>query len=97
MTQQSDPDVAALIQALTPVKVGRSGYTRLDRYRDFHRVFHGSPEGRRVLAQIVDYCEGPPLIEQDLSNHALLAARAHARKVGQMITAWASVPPATEA
>lgn len=91
----SQEDVAALIEALRPVRVGRANYTRTDRYRDFSSVF-GSDAGKRVLSQIIDFAEGPPTIESDLSNHALLAARAWARRVGQMIAAWASVPPAVE-
>lgn len=89
---QSD-DIAALIEALRPVRVGRGNYNRTDRYRDFNRVFFGTEEGKRVLSQIVDACEGPQLAEQDLNNHALLAARAWTRRIGALISAWASVPP----
>jgi hypothetical protein len=86
-------DIASLIEALRPVRVGRGNYTRQDRYRDFSRVFHGTDEGRRVLAQIIDACEGQQLLEGDLNNHALLAARAWSRRIGALISAWASVPP----
>lgn len=89
-------DIASLIEALRPVRVGRGNYTKTDRYRDFNRVFHGTAEGRRVISQIVDLCEGPQLIESDLNNHAMLAARAWARRVGALISAWASVPPPKE-
>jgi hypothetical protein len=89
-------DIASLIEALRPVRVGRQNYTRQDRYRDFNRVFFGTAEGRRVLSQIVDACEGPQLTEAELSNHALLAARAWTRRVGALISAWASVPPPKE-
>jgi hypothetical protein len=89
-------DIASLIEALRPVRVGRQNYTATDRYRDFSRVFHSTPEGRRVLSQIVDLCEGPQLIEPDLNNHALLASRAWARRVGTLISAWSSVPPRKE-
>lgn len=92
----SDVDIAALAEALRPVRVGRNGYNRIDRYRDFNKVFHGSPEGRRVLAQIVDLCEGKPITEDELANHALLAARAFARRVGTLITAYSTVPPPVE-
>lgn len=84
--------IAALAEALRPVRVGRNNYTRLDRYRDFNRVF-GTPEGKRVLAQIVDHCEGGAVSESDYGNHALLVGRVASRRVGQMILAWASVPP----
>lgn len=86
-------DIASLIEALRPVRVGRGQYTRVDRYRDFSRVLHSTPEGRRCLSQIIDLCEGPQLIESDLNNHALLASRAWTRRIGQIIAAWASVPP----
>src|ERR1700738_1480371 len=89
-------DIASLIEALRPGRVGRGNYTRTDRFRDFNRVFYGTPEGRRVLSQIVDACEGPQLTEQELSNHALLAARAWTRRIGALISAWASVPPPKE-
>src|ERR1700681_4292731 len=78
-------DIASLIEALRPVRVGRQNYSRVDRYRDFSRVFHATPEGRRCLSQIVDLCEGPQLTEQDLNNHALLAARAWTRRIGALI------------
>lgn len=89
-------DIASLIEALRPVRVGRGNYTRLDRYRDFNRVFHGTPEGQRVLSQIIDACEGPQMTETELNNHALLAARAWTRRMGALISAWASVPPPKE-
>lgn len=89
-------DIASLIEALRPVRVGRAGYNRTDRYRDFNRVFFGTAEGRRVLSQIVDACEGPQVTEADLSNHALLAARAATRRIGALVSAWASVPPPKE-
>lgn len=89
-------DIASLIEALRPVRVGRGNYSRTDRYRDFSRVFHGTPEGKRVLSQIIDACEGNQLIEADLNNHAILAARAWTRRIGALISAWASVPPPKE-
>jgi len=41
----------------------------------------------------MDLCEGPVTLETELPNHALLAGRAMSRRVGTLITAWASVPP----
>lgn len=93
---EQNTEIKALIEALRPVKVGRNNYSRTDRFRDFSRVFHGSEEGKRVLAQIIDLCEGPVTTEADLTNHALLAGRAMSRRVGALIAAWASVPPADE-
>jgi hypothetical protein len=89
-------DIASLIEALRPVRVGRGNYNRLDRFRDFSRVFLATEEGKRVLSQIIDLCEGPQLQESDLNNHALLAARAWTRRIGALISAWASVPPPKE-
>lgn len=91
--EDAKTEIAALVGALTRVKVGRNGYTRLDRYRDFNRVFHGTPEGKRVLSQIIDICEGPIVNETDLANHPLLAARSWGRRTGALILAHASVPP----
>lgn len=90
---QEATDIRSLVAAIRFVKVGRGDYTRLDRYRDFSRVFYGTEEGRRVLAQIMDLCEGPVTLESELPNHALLAGRSMSRRVGTLITAWASVPP----
>lgn len=92
-TVTQDASIAAFIDALRPVKVGRNGYSYLDRYRDFHRVLLGTPEGKRVLSQIVDLCEGPIVTESDLGNHALLSARAWARRLGTLISQYATVPP----
>ena len=86
-------DIAAFIDALRPVKCGRGGYRRIDRYRDFNRVLLATAEGKRVLSQIVDLCEGPIIAEDQLSNHALLAARAWSRRVGALISQYATVPP----
>jgi hypothetical protein len=85
--------IRALVEAIRFVKVGRGNYTKTDRFRDFSRVFYGTDEGKRVLAQIMDLCEGPVTLETELPNHALLAGRAMSRRVGTLITAWASVPP----
>lgn len=94
---QDAADIRALISAIGFVKVNRAGYTKLDRYRDFSRVFYGTDEGKRVLAQIMALCEGPVTLEEELPNHALLAGRAMSRRVGTLITAWASVaPPAVD-
>lgn len=95
-TNDQANDIRALVEAIRFVKVGREQYTRLDRFRDFNRTFHGTEEGRRVLAQIMDLCEGPVTTESDLTNHALLAGRAMSRRVGLLINAWASVPPSVD-
>ena len=88
-----EQDIAAFIEALRPVKLGRNGYTALDRYRDFHTLLAGTPEGKRVLSQIIDMCEGSLIREDQLGDHALLAARAWGRRLGALISAYALVPP----
>lgn len=88
----NDQDIADFIEALRPVRVGRGGYTRLDRYRDFRAVF-SSEQGKRVLSQIIDFSEGGLLSEMDAESHARLAFRAGMRRVGAIISAWAAVPP----
>jgi hypothetical protein len=84
--------IESFIEALRHVGVGR-GYSYLDRYRDFNRVFLGTPEGKRVLSQIVDMCEGPVVTEKELENHALLAARAWSKRIGLRISQYAAIPP----
>jgi hypothetical protein len=77
------------------VRVGRDGYKALDRHRDFATVF-GTPEGKRVFSQVIDLCEGPIVNDDELGNHALLAARAFGRRIGARIAAWTTVEPAPE-
>lgn len=88
-----DPDIRTFIEALKPIRPSREGpYTYTDRYRDFSRVF-GSDEGKRVLSQIIDLCEGGLMGDSDIQSHALLAKRAGMRLVGQKIAAIATMPP----
>lgn len=49
-----------------------------------------------MLGQIIDLCEGPIVTEADITNHALLAARAWGRRLALLILSYASVPPAVE-
>ena len=87
------PDLAAFFAALAPVRVGHGSYSQLDRYRDFRAVFFGSDAGRRVLAQIVNLCEGLPVLEADAESHARMAYRAGMRRVGQEIVRWMNAEP----
>lgn len=89
-------DIADFIDALRPVRVGRNGYRHIDRYRDFNSVLLGTDAGKRVLSQIIDLLEGPTVGEHELSNHALLAARAWSKRLGLKISTYASVPPMAE-
>lgn len=59
-----------------------TSYTPLDRYREFNEVFQSTDAGRRVLAQIIDLCEGLPLSLNQISDHAYMAFRAGKREVG---------------
>lgn len=87
---QSD-DIAALIEALRPVRVGRQNYTALDRYREARLTF-SSEAGKRILSQIVDLCEGKVLFEHEVESVGKLAYRAGMRFVGIQIMAWMNQP-----
>lgn len=78
-------DLQKFFESLPRVRATHAGpYTKFDRYRDFRRVF-GTDEGRRVLAQIVNHCEGPILTQAEIHNHADLSFRAGQREPGQWI------------
>lgn len=49
--QFSDPDPDAFLRELKTAQLG--SYNRMQRYRDFRLVFMGTPEGKRVLNQIM--------------------------------------------
>lgn len=86
------PDLHAFFVELTPVKVGRGGYTALDQYRDFKTVFGGAA-GRRVLHLIVDHCEGAPVSEADAENTHRTAFRAGRRSVGLWLVKTMNAEP----
>jgi hypothetical protein len=92
LSEDEDAGIAAFIAALKSHNLG-PGYRRMDRYRDFHRVFFESDEGRRVFSQIISLCEGPAAHEGELNNPGLLAGRAWTRRVGLQISQWATIPP----
>lgn len=82
-------DLQAFFNAMRPVRVQHQGpYTPDDRFRDFQQVFFGSEQGRRVLAQIIDECEGLPPTMSEVSDHAFLAFKAGKREVGMRIVQW---------
>lgn len=80
--------------ALAPAKVGHGGYTRADRYRDFHAVFFGDalPEQKeRVLFQILAESDvmGDPV---GLDPHDTYR-RLGRREVGVNLLAILTAPP----
>lgn len=87
-----EPDLAAFFEGLSPVKVGQSGYTELDRYQDFRQVF-STPTGRRVLHQIIDHCEGRPASEHDAEQTHRAAFRNGLRSGGLWIIAKMNAVP----
>lgn len=48
-TQLNPEDILDLVASLP----SQEGYTAMDRYRDFRRVFLGSDEGKRVLRELL--------------------------------------------
>lgn len=87
-------DIASLIEALRPVRVGRQNYTALDRYREARLTF-SSEAGKRVLSQIIDLCEGSVMFEHEVENIGKLAYRAGMRFIGIQIMAWMNQPRQT--
>ena len=49
------PDPEAFLAELAVAHPGKL-YARMDRYRDFHRVFLGDEQGKRVLYEILTFC-----------------------------------------
>ena len=50
-----DPDPEAFLADLAKSHPGKS-YSKMDRYRDFRRLFLDTDEGRRVLYEIFSFC-----------------------------------------
>ena len=93
-TSPTDDDLVQrfLSEVCAPLRAhDQSDYTRLDRYRDFRTVF-GTTEGKRVLRQIIDTCEGakPPSPE---ASPQRLAAYVAGKHIAHWILATAMVPP----
>ncbi len=51
--RRGNPDPIALNEELAAALL--SGYSNMDRYREFRRLFLGSEEGKRVLHQILSW------------------------------------------
>ena len=84
--------LAGFYGSLTPVRVGRNDYTKTDRYRDFRAVFT-TPEGRKVLSQIIAYSEGLPVSEREVSDTHRTAFRAGQRDTGLWIVRVLNAEP----
>jgi len=79
-----------LPQTLPPLKSYWGNYTTLDRYRDFRTVF-GTPEGRRVLKQLIDFCEGSDPRPDDPPQK--LAAYVAGKRIIDLVLVTATKPP----
>lgn len=87
-------DLQAFYDALTPIRVTSDGdYRPVDRLRDFREVFFSNEQGRRVLAQIMNECEGLPVTLNQISDHSFLAFRHGKREVGLRIVQWMNALP----
>ena len=51
--QVGSPDLDAFFAELQRSHPGRASYSKMDRYRDFKRLFQDSERGRRVLYEIL--------------------------------------------
>lgn len=86
------PDPEAFFARLSKAKAGRDGYGKLDRYRDFRRVFLSGPEGERVLWQIFEWCRlFAPTADLDNVNHSYF--REGGRNIGLRILATLNAEP----
>ncbi len=88
------PDPEAFFDSLIRVKLGPR-YGRMDRYRDFRRVFLQSPDGRRVLWQILAWCHmyRPAAVRGDPHE---TYRREGERNIGLRILATMNAEPADE-
>lgn len=91
--KRKDKDIKAFFESLSMVKTGRNGYSKMDRYRDFRKVF-GTEEGRRVLAQIVDHSD-IPIVESEVSDTHKMAFRAGQRNLSMWIIKVLNAEPLT--
>lgn len=89
-------DLQAFFEGLRPVQVGRNGYSKLDRYRDFRTTF-SSEAGRRVLHQIVNHCEGEPMRESQAEQTHRTAFRGGLRSAGLWIVQQMDAVPLDQA
>lgn len=92
MFRRKNRDLQAFYESLSPSRVGLLGYTKKDRFRDFRKVF-STPEGRRVLAQIIAEAEGKPIVEADTEKPNVLAFRAGSRFLGHWIVKQLNAEP----
>jgi len=71
MSKKSE-DVLDMVTSLPSMK----GYTPMDCYRDFRRVFLGSEEGKRVLREILSWgrITSQPLLGNPIDSHRMAVA-----------------------
>lgn len=93
---RGDPDPEAFFARLSKAKIGRDGYGKLDRYRDFRRVFLSDPAGERVLWQILEWCR-LFATTADLGNPNQSYFREGGRNIGLRILATLNAEPTSEA
>ena len=78
--QQRDDELVALLESLPRTVVSHDGpYTYQDRARDFLAVF-GDDKGKRVMSQIAQFCDPPPLL-LDADKPGTLALKSGVRMV----------------
>lgn len=79
----NETDLYAFLEKIGRLAIG-TNYTELDRARDFQRVF-STPEGERVLKQIMAFCNPPSLPTTRAGDLGALAEQNGMRKVGERI------------
>lgn len=86
-------EIEAFLKECAPLRPTRDGdYTFQDRHVDFKTAF-GSEAGKRVLRQIVDYCDGSILPDERNASQAELAVYVAKRKLGLWVLAVTAMPP----
>ena len=72
-------EIVEVLQSLPRVGIGYNNYTHQDRAKDFMAVFN-TEQGRRVLAQISDYCS-PVAQRTELNSLGVLSFNEGMRSV----------------
>ena len=90
--EKSEPDLQEFFKSIVSVKPGVNGYTKKDRYVDFTKVF-STPEGKRVLGQIIEHSEGFPIMESEVGDTNRMIYRAGRREPGLWIVKILNTQP----